>query len=190
MIYVKTEQIKQQLKQILSPPRFLHSLAVSRVAADLAERYGTDAAQAGLAGLLHDCARDMTAAELGQLVRDLALDVDKVEMQVPALLHAPVGAALLPQRYGIDDPDICRAVRWHTVGTTPMTLLDKVVYLADYIEPGRQFPGVDNIRDMAGIDLDRALLTALEQSIEYIGQRGGVIHPGTLQCRDGLLRAN
>ena len=184
---MKTDQIINQLEQTLSRSRFAHSLAVSYTAAELAKRYGADADKARLAGLVHDCARDMNPDELKIFANIWTLDVDEIEMREPVLLHAPVGAALLSPCYGIGDQDICRAVRWHTVGASRMTLLDKVVYLADYIEPGRDFPGVDDIRALAAGDLDQALLAALDQSIEYVARCGALLHPGTVRFRDSVL---
>ena len=178
-----------KLKLCLTPKRWQHSVGVSQTAARLAELYQSDAQRMAIAGLVHDCAREMSGAELLQSVQELALNVDEVEKQETVLLHAPVGAKMAAINYGIDDPEICQAIRRHTVGGVEMTVMDKILYLADFIEPNRNFAGVEELRRLAAQDLDKAVLAAFDQSIKFIVRKGGLLHPGTILARNAILRS-
>lgn len=105
----------------------------------------------------------------------------------PKLLHAPVGAALLTADLGVADGDVQEAVRWHTTGRSGMALLEKVVYLADFIEPNRDYPGVAELRDTARASLDQALLQAVEQTIRSVLSRGMLLHPRSVEFRNSLI---
>ncbi|SDF21752.1 putative HD superfamily hydrolase of NAD metabolism [Sporolituus thermophilus DSM 23256] len=190
MLWVKVmdyEQIKANLARRLTPKRLAHSVGVSETSAWLAEKYGADVRQARLAGLVHDCAREMTSNNLLQLAEAFGIVVNDVERQEPVLLHAPVGAALAEREYGIRDPQILRAIALHTTGGADLTLLDKIIYLADFIEPHRDFPGVDKLRSLARIDLDAAVLAAYDQTLQYIVGRRALLHPATVEGRNQLL---
>jgi predicted HD superfamily hydrolase involved in NAD metabolism len=102
-------------------------------------------------------------------------------------LHAPVGAVIAHRDYGVDDPEVLAAIRWHTTGGPEMSLLDEIVFLADYIEPGRTFPGVDRLRALAAASLPEALLAAYDQTLGYLIAGGGLIHPATMEGRNALL---
>lgn len=182
------DTIVQKLSIELSPKRFLHSLGVSRTAVEMAEIFGADIHKAKLAGILHDCARVMTNDNLLQMAKSLGIVVDDVDLCEPVLLHASIGAYLACKEYGIEDPEIRRAIALHTVGGTDMTLLDKIIYLADFIEPNRDFPGVEKLRELAKGDLDPAVLAAFDHTIAYIISGKGFIHPATVQARNNLLR--
>lgn len=181
------EVIEKTLAQRLSAKRYKHSMGVSKTAVSLAERFGGDVNKARIAGILHDCAREVPRNILLQRAEAFGIVVGEVEQQEPVLLHAPVGAELARREYGIKDADICRAIVWHTVGGPEMTLLDIIIYLADFIEPGRSFPGVDKLRLLAEKDLDAALLAAYDQTLQYIVEKGGLIHPATVAGRNSLL---
>lgn len=181
------EEIVEKLAKTLSPKRLRHSLGVSATAAELAERHGADPAKARLAGLLHDCARGMPSNLLLQKAEAFAIVLNDVELREPALLHAPVGAKLAGTEYGIDDPEILSAIRWHTTGGPAMGLLDEIIFLADYIEPGRDFAGVDKPRSLALTDLDAALLAVYDQTLIHLVEKRGLIHPATIEGRNSLL---
>lgn len=182
------DTIVQKLSMELSPKRFSHSLGVSQTAVNMAEIFGADIHKAKLAGILHDCARVMTNDTLLQTAKSLGMVVDDVDLWEPVLLHAGIGAYLARKEYGIEDPEIRRAIALHTVGGENMTLLDKIIYLADFIEPNRDFPGVDKLREVARRDLDQAVLAAFDHTIAYIIAGEGFIHPATVKARNGLLR--
>ncbi|MDU4961911.1 MAG: bis(5'-nucleosyl)-tetraphosphatase (symmetrical) YqeK [Sporomusaceae bacterium] len=181
------QQIRQNLKTRLSARRFEHTIGVSETAAHLAGRYGADVDKARLAGLLHDCAREMPRNTLLRTAEAFGIVVGRIERRELALLHAPIGAHLAQTVYGVSDREIIDAIASHTVGGPNLSLLSMIVYLADYIEPTRSFPGVDKLRSLAANDLNAAMLESYDHSINYIISRGGLIHPATVEGRNELL---
>lgn len=167
--------------------RFRHSLGVADTAAGLAVKNGIDPEQARLAGLLHDYARDLPPGRLLELAEEAGLISCEIERRLPLLLHGPVGALLLERELGITDKAVLQAVARHTVGAPAMTPLDKIIYLADVIEPGRQFAGVHTLRQAAVADLDTAFLKALEATIVYVLDREQLLHPATVEARNFIL---
>lgn len=185
---MELDEIKASLARELKHNRYKHSLGVMESAAILAKRYGASEEKAVLAGLLHDCARIYTDKELLEKAAAENIAADAVETASPALLHAKVGAVLAEKKFGIKDAEISAAIRLHTTGGINMTKLDKIIYLADMIEPNRDFPEVDALRKIAKKDLDEAVLMALEQSIRFIMAKGQLIHIDTVMARNDLLR--
>jgi predicted HD superfamily hydrolase involved in NAD metabolism len=175
------------LKTHLDGELYRHSLGVADTAADLARRYGADRRKAYLAGLVHDFGKGYSPAWLRRKAARLGLRLDRVTAAETRLLHAPVGAALLPGKLGIKDPAVIRAVAFHTTGRRGMTLLEKIVYLADLIEPERSFPGVDGLRQLALVSLEGAVLAAVERTIGSILERGLLLHPRSVELRNSLL---
>lgn len=176
-----------KLQKNLSPKRLKHSVGVSETAVELALLYGADPVKARVAGLLHDCARNMPNNILLQKAEAAGILVNDVERSQPVLLHAPVGAIVAKQEYGVDDPQILSAIRWHTTGGPDLALLDHVVFLADYIEPGRSFPGVDKLRALARQNLSEALLAAYDATIGFVVGGRGLLHLASIQGRNALL---
>lgn len=166
--------------------RFEHILRVASLAGTLAERWGVVKDQAVLAALLHDCARDTGVPELIKLAADYGIEISTIEENSPLLLHAPVGAELARQALGIEDRQILDAVRYHTTGRAGMTPLEKVLFIADYVEPARSFDGVDAVRTLLKSDLDAALRRAFDQMLKYVMLRGWLIHPRTVEARNDL----
>lgn len=185
----ETENWRRQLTERMPPGRYRHCLSVAGVARRLAEQYGVDTRQAELAGLVHDYARDRPAEELRRLAETHNLVTHPVELCAPVLLHAPVGAWLVERELGIDDPAVLQAIRRHTVGAPGMSDLDKILFLADAIEPGRNYPGVEDVRRALAEGLERALLRAFDSSLGYVLQQGGLLHPQTVEARNYLLEA-
>lgn len=175
-------QMTVMLKRSLSEYRLRHTLSVAETAVWLADRFGVDPAQAHLAGMLHDCAKGMDAPTLLQLIRSGGISADDLELSMPALLHAPAGAALAKRQYHISDQNVLAAIRWHTTGRRNMTALEKVVYLADMIEPLRTpYPGIEDLRACARKNLDEAVCMAAAQSAAYVSGRGKKLHPRTIE---------
>lgn len=172
----------QKLQRELSLHRFRHTLSVAETAVVLAARFGVNPLQAHLAGLLHDCAKGLDASDLTALIRSGGISADEYEISMPALLHAPAGEALARSQYHISDSAVLSAIRWHTTGRRNMTRLEKVIYLADMIEPERDdYPGLSDIRALAETDLDAAVRRAAARSVDYILERGKKMHPRTLE---------
>lgn len=179
---VPYSQMTIMLKKSLSEYRLKHTLSVAETAVWLAKRFGVDPAQAHLAGMLHDCAKGMDAPTLLQLIRTGGISADELELSMPALLHAPAGAALAKSQYHVSDQSVLSAIRWHTTGRRNMTPLEKVVYLADMIEPGRaMYPGLEKLRECARENLDEAVHMAAAQSASYVASRGKKLHPRTME---------
>ncbi|XOQ26699.1 MAG: bis(5'-nucleosyl)-tetraphosphatase (symmetrical) [Mitsuokella multacida] len=182
------EQMKQELKKRLKPSRFRHSLGVEETAVFLADRFGVDEEQARVAGLLHDCAREFRNEDMIKEAEKRGIAIGEVERSMPLLLHANIGAQRVQEIYGVDDKEISQAIARHTVGGPQMTKLDKIIWYADMIEPGRDFPGVEELRRLAKkASLDEMLLAGLSHSIIFVVQKGHLVHPATVLARNEIL---
>jgi predicted HD superfamily hydrolase involved in NAD metabolism len=168
------------LKETLSPQQFKHSLSVERKAAELARIHNIPQDKAALAGLLHDCAKYLSLEDMRAEATRLGVETDAGRWDGAELLHSIVGAAMLRERFGVTDPDILSAVRWHNTGRAGMSALDTAVYLADKIEDGRAaYPGLDDVRALAETDLVRAAILSMRGNVGYIAARGLTLHPDT-----------
>ncbi len=181
------QEILVILAKQLRPARFRHSREVSRTAVRLAERWDADIEQARLAGILHDCARHLKGKELIARAMENGVHLDEMELCQPALIHAPLGAIFARTQFDVTDPMILQAIHRHTTGAAQMSQLDKILYLADCIEPGRNYPGVKELRELADQNLDAAVLLAYNHSILFVLEGGGLLHPNTVEGRNSLL---
>lgn len=173
-------QIEDDVKKSLKPKRFRHTIGVKYTSICLAMRYGEDLDKAAAAGLLHDCAKNLSDEKLLSLCREKGIPVSEAEERSPYLLHGRVGAYFARTKYGITDEDILGAITWHTTGCPDMSLLEKIVFTADYIEPGRDTaPNLDKLRQLAFTDLDAAVIEILRQTLEYLRAEGKEIDPQT-----------
>ncbi len=165
---------------------YSHSLRVQETSLHIAERCGVNKEKAALAGLLHDYGRIYPLETLHRLAVSHDL-VDYLTLQEPALLHAPVGAWLLERELGLDDKEVLEAVKMHTTGGPGISLLARVIYLADYIEPARSCAGVEEVREMWGADLDRALLYTVDMTTRYVLEKRSILHANTVYFRNELI---
>ncbi len=156
------------MKKELKWKRFVHTMGVAGTAASLAMRYGENVSVAEEAAILHDCAKYLDTDAMEKLVRKAGYPVTEQEKGNGSLLHAKAGAALAASKYGVKNEDILSAIRWHTTGHPGMTLLDKIIFTADYIEPGRSTPGLEEVRPLAFTDLDKAVCLILEHTLAYL----------------------
>jgi predicted HD superfamily hydrolase involved in NAD metabolism len=175
------------LKLRLSPTRFSHSLSVVEMAMKMGENLALNKNKLWLASLLHDYAKDLSCQELLALARENKLITCKAEELQPDLLHGPVGALLCQQDLRLEDQEVLQAIYYHTTGHEKMSLLDKIVFLADLIEPSRSYVGVDELRKICEDDLDKGLLFAFDRTLQYIIRQKLLIHPLTVQARNGHL---
>lgn len=174
------EQMKEELRQHLKESRYQHSIGVEEVSHDLAVIYGCDVNKACIAGILHDSAKNLTGEELMEECKKYHLSVNEVEAGSEALLHAKVGAVYAKKVYGVEDEEILNAIIFHTTGRPGMTLLEKIIFTADYIEPSRRFlPSMDKIRWAAYEELDRAVAMILKSTLDYLESKGSIIDPLT-----------
>lgn len=174
------KKLRRKMEKIQDSKRFEHTLGVEYTAAALAMRYDCDLKDAQIAGLLHDCAKCLTDERHLSICRKHDIPVTSVEKKNPFLLHAKVGAYLARKKYGVRNQDILNAIRNHTTGRRGMSTLEKIVFVADYIEPGRTHaPNLSEIRKLAFVDLDEAFLRILEDTLQYLKASGGEIDPMT-----------
>lgn len=179
---MKLDQIREILKSNLKPSRYQHSIGVEEVSHDLAIIYGCEEEKAILAGILHDCAKFLSDDELLQECEAHSILITEIERQCPFLLHAKVGALYAAERYEITDKEILSAITYHTTGKPDMTLLEKIIFTADYIEPFRKpLPRIAQIREAAYTDLDYAVSLILENMIKYLRESGSIIDQTTIE---------
>ena len=165
--------------------RIPHVLGTEQEAIRLAERYGADVEKARVAALLHDCTKKLDMPALLALCGQYGIALDELEQKALKLLHSKTGAAIARDVFGVDD-EVYSAIWYHTTGHADMTTLEKIIYLADYIEPSRDFPGVDTLRKVCYEDLDKGLLLGLEMTIEEMTAMGNPVHRATVEARDWL----
>ena len=178
-------QLRPVALSYLNHRRIPHVLGTEQEAVRLAERYGGDVEKARVAALLHDCTKKLDMEEQLALCKQYGIELDELEQQALKLLHAKTGAAIARDVFGVDD-EIYSAIWYHTTGRANMTKLEKIIYLADYIEPSRDFPGVDKLRKVCYEDLDRGLLLGLEMTIAEMSAMGNPVHHATIEARDAL----
>ena len=183
--HLSLSQLRPVALSYLKHKRIPHVLGTEQEAIRLAERYGADVEKARRAALLHDCTKKLDMEEQLALCRRYGIQLDELEQKALKLLHSKTGAAIARDVFGVDD-DIYSAIWYHTTGHAGMTKLEKIIYLADYIEPSRDCPGVDKLRKVCYEDLDRGLLMGLEMTIEEMTSMGNPVHHATIEARDAL----
>lgn len=172
------DKIKDDLKNSLSEYRYNHSLNVANECVRLASIYGVDKNKAYLAGLVHDIAKEFSDED--NLYYINKYNLPKFELEYKKIIHSYVGSVYLKEKYNMDE-EICRAVRVHTVADIDMSLLDKIVFVADKIEIGKNYPGIEEERAIANIDIDKALLLCLENNYKKLEKQGRNMYPSTLK---------
>ena len=183
--HLPLEQLRPVALSYLKHKRIPHVLGTEQEAVRLAERYGADVEKARVAALLHDCTKKLSMEEQLALCEKYGIQLDELEQKTLKLLHSKTGAAVARDMFGVDD-EIYSAIWYHTTGHADMSKLEKIIYLADYIEPSRDFPGVDGLRNVCYEDLDKGLLKGLEMTIEEMTAMGNPVHRATIEARDAL----
>jgi len=184
---MNNEYIISEIQKKLSSKRFEHSMSSMKTASDLADFYNLDKRKAQIAALLHDCAKEIPKNEILKFALKYSIPLDDITEKETVLLHGPIGAKIAEFEYGILDKEILDAIDCHTTGKKDMTELDKIVYLADYIEPSRDFSDVEKLRFLTKEDLDKAVRFALELTISELIKNGRLIHPRTIEARNSLV---
>ncbi len=173
-------KLRKKIEKVQDAKRFEHTLGVEYTAAALAMCHGASVEDARLAGLLHDCAKCFSDEKRLSVCEKKNIPITEIEGRNPFLLHAKVGAFLAKEKYGVENRDVLNAILYHTTGREGMSLLEKIIFVADYIEPGRkQAPNLPEIRRLAFQDLDKALLWILEDTLKYLKRSGGETDPMT-----------
>ena len=172
-----SDHIFVELKKDVSPSRYQHILGVIKIAERLAKRHGVNVERAGLAAALHDCGKFETFSAQRCALRRYRVSLDPIERATPSLWHARLGEELAKRRYGVTDRAVLRAIRVHTTADTKMTPLDMVLFLADALEPGRRYPGVDRLRKIALRSLKDAFRETLKMKMVNLLTKYRLIHP-------------
>jgi len=184
---MKIDEAVLLVQSQLTTKRFDHTMRVAQTAKELADLYDVDVKKVDLAATLHDFAKDFPVEKLKQVL-DKSQSPEDLLLYNQELWHGPVGAYLLETKYGITDTDILHAVRFHTTGRAQMSKLELIVYVADYIEPGRQFPGVDTVRNIAQNDLYEAAWTVARNTIQFLLKKNALVYPDTIDIYNDLTR--
>ena len=172
--------LQKKIKEELSEDRYEHTIGVMYTAESLAMRYGVDMTKAAVAGLLHDCAKCIPNSQKLKMCKKNGIEITDMEEKNPSLLHAKLGAYLAEEVYGVEDPEILNAIRWHTTGKPDMSMMDIIIYMADYIEPNRvKAPNLAQLRRLALEDLDECTCQILEATLAYLRDGNEVIDPTT-----------
>ena len=189
------KKIKKYLKKHLTKDRYHHTLGVASTAVAMAMRYNPDPSNsnfikmAELAGLLHDCAKCMDNNKKLRICEKNNLSCSSFEKSHPYLLHGKVGAYIAQTKFKIEDNDILQAITWHTTGRPDMSLLEKIIFIADYIEPSRTpVPELNLIRQLAFVDIDKAMEKILSNTLKFLESKGNPIDKMTQTTYDSYVR--
>ena len=177
---LSVDTMQEKLQSALSVKRYIHTLGVAEEAVKLAQIYGSvqDQQKARVAGLLHDCAKDYPESMRLRFCKEYKVKTDEIMNKQTDLIHPFLGAEVAKREYQVMDEDVLNAIRYHTTGRKEMSLLEKIIFIADYIEPNREkFGGLEEARRLAYLDLDKAMKYILENTIEYVRARGRLLHP-------------
>lgn len=185
-LFFDRTQVLEKINGAMSEQRFRHVLGVEAAALDLAQQYGCDERKASLAALLHDYAKEVADQVFLDLIDQYQLG-EELKAWGNNVWHGMVGAYKIRQDFGLEDQDILQAIQHHTVGASQMTLLDKVLYVADYIEPNRDFPGVEEARQLSKLSLDKAVAFATARTIAHLAQKRIPIYPQTIETYNAYI---
>lgn len=176
----KREELMQEVQMHMSERRFQHVLGVEETAVALAAKYGASEEKASIAALTHDYAKERPNEEFEMIIQRDGYDQELLHYG-NAIWHGLVGASMVQRELGINDEEILEAIRLHTTGAAKMSLLDKIIYVADYIEPGRNFPGVKEARELALVDLDEAVAYETKHTLLHLIEQEQKIYPKTIE---------
>jgi predicted HD superfamily hydrolase involved in NAD metabolism len=181
--------MKEKLKTMLPEKRLIHSLNVVKESIKLSKLYNIDEEKCVLSALLHDCAKYLSEDEINYYVNKYNIKLDDMEKEDIALSHSAIGYYIAKHEFNINDEEILNGIRYHTTGRENMSLLEKIIYIADLIEEGRKYPGLDKLREKAyNKELDEALLISFNNTIKYVIDIDKLIHPRTIKARNYILR--
>jgi predicted HD superfamily hydrolase involved in NAD metabolism len=183
---MERDEALKLVKQQLTEHRYQHTLGVMETAIALAKQYGADEKKAEIAAIFHDYAKFRPKDEMREIIISQGFPKDLLAFN-GELWHAPVGTYLVEREAGITDHDVLDAIRYHTSGRPGMSLLEKIIYLSDYIEPGRHFPGVEEVRAMAKENLDKALMKAVQNTILFLMKKNQAVYPDSFYTYNDLV---
>lgn len=190
---MQVEKMREKLKSVLKPSRYEHSIGVMNTALKLAQHFGEDENKAVLCGLLHDCAKYMNSYDGYEFCNQKNIKLDDVSKNNYAIVHQYTGAYIAKYEYGVCDADVLNAIACHTTGKAGMTNLDKILFLADMIEPNRKknpYIGLDELEKLAFENLDKAMVFGLDLSINHIMTQGFLVHLDSVRARNDIITKN
>lgn len=179
---------EEHLPKYLSEKRLAHSKGTARTAVKLAEIFKADVKKAHIAGMLHDIAKGLSDEALLNAAQKYGILADEVEVLNAQLLHGKVAAYMAREEFGIVDEDILNSISYHTTGRIGMSKLEKIIYVADFIEPTRNFEGIDELREAAEKSLDKAVLACAKQCMSYVIKKGCLLHQNTVNVYNDMLK--
>ncbi len=180
------EKLKEDLKIVLSDSRYNHSISVMNMCEALASKYNVNVKKAKLVGLMHDMAKDMTKEEKIQYVKNNNIECSLIEEKIVEILHGKIAADICKKRYQFDE-EMCTAIKYHTTGKENMTLLEKILFIADKIDETRNYEGVEDLRELAFEDLDKAILKNIDDTLIINIQKNRLILEESIKTRNNLL---
>lgn len=181
------ENLRKHLKENLSEKRYRHTLGVCETAIKLAKLYGADQEKAKFAALGHDLAKELSVEKQKEILVRSGFEIGEIEEASPQVLHGFVGSILLKDLFNVEDKEILDAIDFHSTGRRDMSTLEKIIYIADYIEPNRNYDGVEHLRETTFNDLNAGVLEGLDNTIKLVVDQRKVIHPLTLEARNYLV---
>ncbi len=181
------EQIDDKLKKIMKKTRYRHAYRVSQLAKKIAEFYHLPVQRIIIAALIHDCAKDYAIEDLYHLINKYDIKLSVIEQKIPKIWHAYVGAEMAKDIFQIDDLEILDAIRYHSTASSKLSLIGKVVYIADKIEPNRNFTEIRKLQKTIWEDIDLTMLGLLNQELKYLISKDLIIHPHTLEARNKII---
>lgn len=182
--------IKKDLLNNISKDIYDHTLRVVDVCEKLARIYGEDLEKTKIASLLHDSAKFDSKEKVFEVAKQLGVLDDEIYFYNKEIIHASLGAKLAIDKYNIIDKDILNSIKYHTTGRKAMSLLEKIIFIGDYIEPGRKFKGVEEIRSLAFKDLNKSLLLAMNSNLKFLLEKDNLISKNTIEARNYLMIQN
>lgn len=181
------KEIQLKIINDIGIKRFEHSVRVKDIAVELAIKNNIDIQKTCTAAIFHDCGKIIDYERLFQFADEYGLVLDDYMKKNPELIHASLGARIAQVRYNINDTEVLNAIKYHTTGREDMSMLEKIIYISDYIEPKRSFPGVQNVRDMAFKDINESVIMAMEMTTRFLTGNKKMIHPDTLKSKNKLI---
>jgi predicted HD superfamily hydrolase involved in NAD metabolism len=183
------KEYREIIRPFLTEKRYTHSLCVSEAAVTLSKKYGGDERKAETAGILHDIMKDLPQDEQLKMMEQFGIILTNVERSAPKLWHAMLGAVYIKSELHLDDAEILDAVRYHTTGRENMTLLDKIIFIADFISADRDYEGVENLRRAAEVSLEEAMIAGITFTIQDLASGCKPIHPDTVAAYNQTVLA-
>ena len=179
------EKLREIVKNKLPEKRYIHTLGVEKVCVELAKKYGVDEEKVRIASLLHDYLKKDNVEVLKEICK--GMPEAKGYENLSEIFHSLAGYEVVKKEFGIDDEDILNSIKYHTIGRKNMSILEKIIYIGDAIEENRDYPNVDEIRKRTFQDIDEGIIFEISRKLEYLKEKGGIIHKNTKEMLEDLV---